>query len=347
MVLTAISVSIVPSAALTINVKDEITGESVNATIEVLNDTWSYTAYGSSLTLSLSGEYIVRAYNDVYYSRQLLVEGSETATLYLLNRSVPSVLMEYTLQDPSGSTSPQECTLTIRRGDKTINEAHFSSEGKLSVYLDRGSSYHLIVQCGDTVHDLGYHFPQADGKETLTINAITLKPSTELLQSNVKYEIGSSNGEIYLYYNDTLNQTSLVEFWVYNSSGVLMYYANSTSSAVTFYYTIPDQNESYVAAFKAQHAKYGTIEERKPVLSSGLRIDLGIPAEQSWLYPAISCFLLIFVGMLFGYADAKAGAVIIALLAMMLQFFGWLQVPWNILLAAMLIAIIAVLGEGK
>lgn len=160
-------------------------------------------------------------------------------------------------------------------------------------------------------------------------------------------EINSSYAWLNLTYNDTVNRTTDLEFFVLNISKTQLYNVSYSDQSVI--------NVSYVAeyttgtglywGFNATHTDYLTFQEIKFVRFEGRLIDLNLTNES--YYNWISIALMFFVTMMFSATSAKFGYITVPGLGAFLWWIGWLEVTSIIMIMALILGVLLYIGKKE
>lgn len=185
--------------------------------------------------LPVGGEMVVVASADTYYTRRAYI-GSiyEQQEIYLLNSSISTASVVFTLDDRTGNFPPDQTVLRVQRpltkdfdGDgndetryQTIAGDYFGATGAFPVDLVTNTRYRLTVENDEgDLRTLGSYTATGDAAETLQIGQVTFGES----QSGdpvMQGQLADYNATRYVQvsYLDPESATSGLEYTVVNSS---------------------------------------------------------------------------------------------------------------------------------
>lgn len=297
------------------------------------------------------------------YSRNRIVSSAvEYKNIYLVDADQNQVAqLLITLQDATGDflngilvvKKYMEGTL------ETMTEHYFDAERKAVTYLINGDKYQIYVESSDgtEVRNIGYlYVDPIDLSKTINIGElITLNESTY----NISYSLYYTNTTDTIIFTmiDGAGLTEYTEFWVYNESDDLVYYANSTGYSINFNYNVPNASQEYKAEVKIHHPFYGensiTFSQIfnlafLPTVFSPLTLLLPIAGSMALgLQAFLATTGMIFMGLLFGGRDSNAGAVLVFLVGAFAALMQWWAVDAVLLGSLLILAILNKLTEGK
>ncbi len=306
-------------------------------------------------------EYVIVVDAPGYHVRQIIVEDLfEQSTVFVLNESQSSVENAFFVQDNTGRYDDPKLVI-----DKVINRSIYDNDAleeyqwttiggdrlgadsRLIIDLQESDRYRITIENeeGDR-RILGEYTAAAEGTVTLTVGTITwTNPDGGGYQIEAYQEnVSASQDNVVIQYADENNLTS--EFCVEvhedgNQSNVL--YAEDCVSDIgeykaTIQVTGDDLNTSWVANWSATVAgeEYGAT-----TALTGIR-ELSIPISQPWLGAGV--YILLIGGLAATpKASARTGALLIAVFAFGLAWWGWVAIPGPALALA---GAIALLGKG-
>ncbi|RLG06351.1 MAG: hypothetical protein DRN68_07075, partial [Thaumarchaeota archaeon] len=165
-------------------------------------------------------------------------------------------------------------------------------------------------------------YPKAD-HYTVILTPVTssIVSSEDYITFNLSYEIIDDEINLSLVYNDSLNQTQNLTFFVYNSTALLYSQNFTNTSNITVSYTVPyEAGEEYTWGYSAFHSKFGEMG-RSRILRIAWFLDLGISrAYCTWIAIAI----ILFLTAMFSFTTVKFGYVAIPIVSLIFAFIGWL-----------------------
>lgn len=174
--------------------------------------------------------------------------------------------------------------------------------------------------------------------------------------------INTSHGFINFTYTDTTNSTWAIEYYinrsVNNSHNEPAYYFISSqngtwvaNSSYTVSQIVLANNTTFVCHFSADNPNLPSLSGSGSAVINfvqGVMVDLGW--EDTWKYNTVGIVLIIFIGLLFGAANAHIGAVVVVLTGWFLWYIKWLQPPeisFVALCLATCLAVLFVMRKGE
>jgi len=188
-------------------------------------------------------------------------------------------------------------------------------------------------------------YPKAD-HYTVILTPVTssIVSSEDYITFNLSYEIiDEEEINLSLVYNDALNQTQNLTFFVYNST-TLLYQQNFTNTSnISASYTVPYKaGEEYMWGYSAFHSRFGEMG-RSRVLRIAWFLDLGISrAYCTWIAIAI----ILFLTAMFSFTTVKFGYVAIPIVSLIFAFIGWLP-NISIIIIALCLGILAYMSKRE
>jgi len=187
-------------------------------------------------------------------------------------------------------------------------------------------------------------YPKADHYTViLTPTTSSVVSSEDYITFNLSYEIIDDEINLSLVYNDSLNQTQNLTFFVYNST-TLLYSQNFTNTSnITVSYTVPYKaGEEYMWGYSVFHSKFGEMG-RSRILRIAWFLDLGISrAYCTWIAIAI----ILFLTAMFSFTTVKFGYVAIPIVSLIFAFIGWLP-NISIIIIALCLGILAYMSKRE
>jgi len=187
-------------------------------------------------------------------------------------------------------------------------------------------------------------YPKADHYTVvLTATTSSVTSSEDYITFNLSYEIVDDEINLSLTYNDALDQTQNLTFFVYNST-TLLYQQNFTNTSnVNVSYTVPYKpGEEYMWGYSAFHSRFGEMG-RSRILRIAWFLDLGISRTYcTWIAIAIILFL---TGM-FSFTTVKFGYVAIPMVSLIFAYIGWLP-NISIIIIALCLGILAYMSKRE
>ena len=187
-------------------------------------------------------------------------------------------------------------------------------------------------------------YPKADHYTVmLTPTTSSLVSSEDYITFNLSYEIVDDEINLSLTYNDTLNQTKNLTFFVYNST-TLLYQQNFTNTSnVSVSYTVSYKaGEEYMWGYSAYHSNFGNMG-RSRILRIAWFLDLGISRTYcTWIAIAI----ILFLTAMFSFTTVKFGYVAIPMVSLIFAYIGWLP-NISIIIIALCLGILAYMSKRE
>jgi len=188
-------------------------------------------------------------------------------------------------------------------------------------------------------------YPKAD-HYTVILTPVTssIVSSEDYITFNLSYEIiDEEEINLSLVYNDGLNQTKNLTFFVYNSTALLYSQNFTNTSNITVSYTVPYKaGEEYMWGYSAFHSRFGEMG-RSRILRIAWFLDLGISrAYCTWIAIAI----ILFLTAMFSFTTVKFGYVAIPIVSLIFAFIGWLP-NISIIIIALCLGILAYMGKRE
>lgn len=204
-------------------------------------------------------------------------------------------------------------------------------------------------------------YPKQDEYSFTLVNPLSGIGGKDLYK-DVNWTLGSEMSEDYLnvslqfYYNDTLENTEEIEFYVLNATSREKLYSEIAidQNIMNCSYSVNNtKGDQYIWGFNATHIDFGDFGKANVITlqgPTGRLIDLGLYGEDEGWYNWISAALIILLAGSFGARRSRYGLVAVPIWADMLFFIGWMPaVSILIMITATAAGIISYisLGEGK
>jgi len=226
--------------------------------------------------------------------------------------------------------------------NQTIN-CTTDSRGACTMVMMENVEYEVKVQ-GNGINETMRIYPKSDYYRIIITGAgtETLK-SEDYVKFNLSYEKEDDELNLSLVYNDLLNQTQNLTFYVYNST-TLLYMQNFTNqSNISTHYIVPYKaGEEYLWGFSAYHSKFGTVA-RNRIITIQWWLDIGID-QQYCVWIAVA--LLMFLTALFSFITVKFGYIVIPIFALIFAYIGWLP-NMSIIIIALCLGILAYMSKRE
>jgi len=326
------------------------------STFNVTNDTTQFTVASNSLVNQ--SEYLVMYSTTEIYLRNLLHSNPiDNRNMYVVDATkdqVVQILLQ--LQDNTGLFNNANVHIRKLLGGQlvTITERPFDAEKKAIVYLINGQQYQITVDTPDGINSRTIGNIYID-----TVNLIKTLVIGDLVTTNVSFgnttyslTYNTTTGVISFNWFDPTYQTNSTEMWVYNytNQSQLFFYANSTNASnVSFTYTVPNANDTYLVKIKIRHALFGQNSIDINQIFTGIAglPSVLLPTLDPLLITLGSGMFLIMLPMMFGPVHGGTAAILTALFALLLAYFKWFQVSIVIIVVVLLFAIFSKITERK
>lgn len=348
------------SSTFDVNVPTNITIRNVtephdivqNANVEILITGSNETVDRQTVTdgnislvgLDITEEYIVLVNASGYHRRSIIVEDMfEQDDVFVLNETEPAVATALQVDDPTGQFQPGETQLIIQ---KVINRSLYDStepekyqwttvagdrlgaDQEFVVLLEEDGRYRIIVTNTDGDRRvLGEYSATAAQTVILSIEEIELVIDEETPYTwNATQENVSGTETIKFRYNDSQDATSDLRLVIHERGNASNEIENTTHPGPFGVFTHDQQlsasqkNKTWVVEWQA--TRNGETITGKTVV--GLDQDPLVPELDDWLKNLIAIGSIIIVGFAAGGVRMEAGAVLVALLAAMWWYVGFM-----------------------
>ncbi len=285
-----------------------------------------------------------------YFQVQIISDtftAGEDFDLYLVKNTDDYALNTLKLQDLVGTFKNAQFQAWAYVGLEFVQvfEDIFDIEDKVSAYFDRDTRYTIYVKNNVETRGVGDFKPGIHGdSKIVTIGIVSFNPEAERMDDFITYGWTTTNDTITFSWIDLLDETTSVEFWVYNNTNYSqeVYTALCTNSTVcSFSYTVLDITKTYTSHFQANGTRWGhsPYEQSKDHALSldVLRIDLGLPADKELWYWGFSVSMIIISAMLFTRKHAPVGGILSMSLGLFFVYVGWLPSAFAKLFVVLLI----------
>ncbi|UYL64907.1 MAG: hypothetical protein EJNHJLOP_00018 [Methanophagales virus PBV082] len=188
-------------------------------------------------------------------------------------------------------------------------------------------------------------YPKTD-HYTVILTPVTssIVSSEDYITFNLSYEIADDDEiTLSLMYNDSLNQTKNLTFFVYNST-TLLYQQNFTNTSnVSVSYTVSYKaGEEYMWGYSAFHSRFGEMG-RSRILRIAWFLDLGISRTYcTW----IAITIILFLTAMFSFTTVKFGYITIPVVSLIFAYIGWLP-NMSIVVIALCLGILAYMSKRE
>lgn len=203
--------------------------------------------------------------------------------------------------------------------------------------LDVGASYEVVYVNGEVEYRFGRFVAGDDLTEELLIYAQMFNPYLKMAYMYVHADAWRSLPEdlIVVDYEDVNVNTVLVEVYILDKNGTVVWYDNSTVSQVQFQWGEADNETDYVAYVVAEHGEFGSLKFKIPlpyyktVSNPFLGLEyLGFigPRERFPIGNLIGMFIVVATCLCFSFLTGPAGMFVVVVTALGLSavsFVSW------------------------
>ena len=358
-----------------LTIYDEMTGDLYNTsnmtlTVLCLNDTeittiTNHTTYEIDVGCEAT-EFWLEVSDDegnTHWRTLIPDEGyDDVLEFYMINETEDDAIkQDWIVYDVTGdftNGSVQVYKVIPDIGRKTIIQQLIDAESKVTLYFIIGEKYELEVvsEDGTFIRNVGGYLADTDTDKRLMVSTIPYSPDQFLTFNDVIIYFDWDKDGAYIrgYYNDSLGETTLVTFTVYNATNIteIMYTTTSTSSIVTFSYTAVDVNGTYIAEIIAEHSRYGTIDPTQVIDFGGLYTITGLAGLGYGIYSSIAAGLISIIALLsFGRRYTHIGTVVFVFFIMLFMHWGWFGdspvMTWSVITLAAFMAFANMMGRKE
>lgn len=298
---------------------------------------------------SLTGNEITASYLTDYADYIAVARGSDLQVL-TLEEAEGIVKGSITLRIYDGSNPYADKPIIIQHSEDgvwTESETYTTdNQGVVVIEAEFGKKLNVII--GDNIHTRTLIPTPAQPEYIIQI------PFDEPLRSGANYKswYDDDTGRIYFTFEDKKGKTSKAEFKIIRNSDsevvytktFLMVYGDTTE--YTGYYTIPvsERNTSYRVSLTVHGSPSFSNSWHQWISGSSGVASLPIELSDS-VKTGIFMVLILFVGGIFSYFSGPHGAVVVALMAGMFVFWGWLPISPAVVGLCIVWAFLGLLGR--
>lgn len=303
--------------------------------------------------------------NDIYFRDQVVGSAAANLTFYMVNETSKPLginLLETIIQlnDLTGTFSGSKLIVekAINGSFQVINSRNFDLGDEVLLYLIKNDLYRASVDNGQELRVFDRDLVVSEeGTEELNIDEVKLTGNFTTLFDIIQYSINVSNVSssgfplIQLIYNDTVNRTNWVQFWVFNQSNkqqVLFFNSinNSGSFSFTWSNASINLNETYLGRLRINHQDYGIIPDQTFALTFYGVQKMPLPISDVWKN-IFGSFLVAIMAMAFGPVHREIGMLITAGTILLLTNFGFLPIPMTLAIALASIAVLSIVALNR
>lgn len=332
-------------------------GTAVNVTVY-------FTTIEGAFTFEVNGAYVYRCYQKPEYFRfnttspreYWLSDTEDTATIYIFD----DTRIEYALSflDFAGvlDDAPYvEAKFNINGSKHIVEKRKVDATKAVVMNLVSGRRYEIHIRDGDSSYTYGdLYMPSTTTTLQLTLKGLEF-PQNIILGYRYMRIYGTRVadnpiGNITITYEDTLDETTSVTFYIKYNNGTNAYNATETANSFQHIWTSAVNDTDYYLVATITHQTLGTITWKQyfPKYFSeppwSLTFLGTLPFASSTLIPAL---IIIFVAGCFSVINAEVGAFFATVTAIILTYFGWISIPIGSLVTAFCFALLMAIIYSK
>jgi hypothetical protein len=326
-------------ATQSVNVTVYSSSGEPTATFPLVAGTFTYACNATPLYFQWSMD----GGNLTYPFRQFWLSPNENATTYyLFNATLIPEWITFTFKDPAGVLSSPTYAIAERYINGTLVpvEKVLLDQTKSCMMLLEAGQYYTILLTDSTVWSYGNVLISSTGI-TLMVNQMqALTPTSfQYISMYVDRLWGMPYGALLINYADLQNQTTDVLIYVSFTNGTLAYSTDmvaSNSFQVVFIYA--DNMTDYVVSATITNSVYGTFSwVGYSYGMGGTSAPFSLAFLGSWPFGSsafIPAMLIVFAFGCFSVLNAYMGAFFGCVVATLEVYWGWIQIPSTMLVAA-------------
>ena len=213
---------------------------------------------------------------------------------------------------------------------------------------DSAGKYVVMVTAGQN-----YKFDIDNGQKLIiyqaspSVTSLTASIYSTPISSSLTYEAvwDPETNSITFDYHDSAGQTQSVTVRILRTDNWDVVYENTFTNQQSIEQNLPmiDDTVTYKVEMSAQRVSGLT---RNTFFVSSSRDIVSIPLDQNLKNILFVCFL-IFIAGLFSYYSAVRGPIVVAFMAVLFVYMGWLTIPWYWVTVAVVIAILAAFTQRR
>lgn len=240
----------------------------------------------------------------------------------------------------------------INESQRDIIDQRFTPAASARTLLIVNERYILsVTNDEDPERIIGTITANSDATFTFFAGDTALVPDKDIVYEDIIYSfsINKTLARIQVFYNDTLNKTTLLTIELINGSNTsqIIETFTSTNSEVIANFQSIDVNSTYIVKVTSNHQTFGVIVQTVVLGLVRAVVDFAsIPSN--WL--AIGAFaVLIFTALIFGPAHSGVGAFVLALETGAFYYYGWISgyMSFGAVLLVVLLGTIGVMGNRR
>lgn len=319
----------------------------------------SYTFNGTQLVEANGGAVLYFTYTfEDNSTRRYYVDPSETANSFYIFKGDTSTytinFMDYTsILDRYPYVAAQAY---VNGTYYSVEKVKVDSANSISMNLVAGETYQFLI--GDETYT--YVYGDVLATEATTIQLIlkgTDFPKETLLMypyltlyANRTFT-GDSDAPIIVRYIDGKGETQNFTVTFTDQNGVVAYSYSTVADDLTVNWGGAADINSYTVSVEIEHTTYGSYTWKQYLQAEGgAPVNLDLSFLGSWsidLTYFIPIILIVIVAGCFSAMNAEVGAIVAAILAVILTYMGWIPIAPGLLVTALSLAILMALVYNK
>lgn len=316
----------------------------------IVNITDNSGVYNTTCLISDTKLRLSMTLNGETYFRTLLPD-TNSSTFYMADLITDIVVKtDFLLADFTGDyvDGYGKISKRLQNGTEVIISDYFDASNTLIAFLAQNGEYIISVNTETSSFSFGDYLADAARSKVLQINTMEFLPDTTTILGSVYTQVTKSTDKIIFMYNDSLNQTTNVSFYVYNSTNTsqVLHFDDSTTSSSYFEYAVPDINQSYIVVYVYEHDEHGT-QSGRVVISWQRSIVIEQLESKPYYYSLFAIVLCVILMFAFGPRHVDVGAIFTALAGAYFWYIGWFEgyTGAGVVVGASAIAILNYLGR--
>jgi hypothetical protein len=345
--------AVVPTSnVVEVTAEDVETGEAILTFTATLMDVTKSSSDGKAIFTNVTnGEHIIVVQADNYQngvSSIYMANSFINETVYLLRYS-PYTAPHYVkfkvvnIFRAVYKNIAVDVNYTATSGEYANMNGTTGTDGAVVFLMTPSIQYTLTFTNATQGVNITFEVYPKDSEYDICVDSFSFSlPENDTIRHNVdwyftKNRINLTHAWLNFTYQDDLNQTWQVEYWINrswnnsyeNNSYYFISTTNGTWTSNSTYVVnqiVNADNTTYIVHFGAEHETFGTLGgSYRNVVSfyNALRIDLGF--SEQWQYEVVALCCIIFLGLLFGAVTAATGAVICVMSGWFMIWIGWLS----------------------
>lgn len=338
---------------------DEATGDRNGA----VNVTARYQGAHGVTTFEVDDSYVYGTYDkpqyfvfDLVNDREYWLSTSEdSGSIYIFEASTTVYTVQFVdLAGILGSYSLISARRYINGTLHTVEKRKADLNDRVEMALIQGTRYNIYIQ-DDIEYNYGDELFSTDTDVTITIRGIEFPQEIILAYQYVRIyaERHNNYSSISLLYQDLETDTDYVDCYIKYRNGTIAY--NITKTGVNLFnqtWASAQYNITYYVEMDVFHNDFGELNYRAVMYRGGFGIS---PFGLDWLGTIpymltsviIPSFLILGAGGLFSKVNAYVGAFMATIVAILLAWWGWIEIAPAMLIIALALSILMGLAYKK